>query len=101
MHAMPHRRNAIARRPSAPRWLRACALLTGAAVLAGCAMFSPDAGMEAVSEIAGQELKKDVVAIRTPDDAAAVREAVARLLSRTLTADAAVQIALLNNRGLQ
>jgi outer membrane protein TolC len=42
-----------------------------------------------------------VVAIRSPDDAEIAGNAVQRLLSRALTADAAVQIALLNNRGLQ
>ena len=103
MPAMPQLRQTprIARRPSLRRWRSAGALLAAAALLAGCAMFSPDAGMDAVSEIAGQELKKDVVAIRTPEDAAVARAAVARLLRRPLTADAAVQVALLNNRGLQ
>jgi outer membrane protein TolC len=42
-----------------------------------------------------------VIAIRSPEDAALARDAVKRLLRRTLTADAAVQIALLSNRGLQ
>jgi hypothetical protein len=45
--------------------------------------------------------KKDVVAIRSAEEAEADRAAVRRLLGRTLIADAAVQIALLNNRGLQ
>ena len=70
-------------------------------LLAGCAAFSPDGGMSFVVDTAGHELRKDVAAIRTEDDANASREAVARLLKRPLTADAAVQIALLNNRGLQ
>ena len=51
--------------------------------------------------IADQELHKDVVAIRTQDDAASAHARVQQLLKRPLTADAAVQIALLNNRGLQ
>jgi outer membrane protein TolC len=70
-------------------------------MVSGCAWFSPDAGMEVVANIADRELHKDVAAIRTPDEAEAVGIAVRRLLGRTLTADAAVQIALLNNRGLQ
>src|SRR5712671_652903 len=74
----------------------------GAALgLSACAKFSPDAGMDAVGDIAAHELKKDVAAIRTPDEAVAAATAVRRLLGRTLTADSAVQIALLNNRGLQ
>src|SRR5262249_18159984 len=43
----------------------------------------------------------DVVAMRTPEEAQAARARVAALLRRPLTADAAVQVALLNNRGLQ
>src|SRR5262249_37448308 len=42
-----------------------------------------------------------VAAIRTPEEAAAVNTRVRHLLTRPLTADGAVQIALLNNRGLQ
>ncbi len=86
-------------RPS--RRLRTPAALAGAALLTGCAWFSPDAGMDVVGDIAARELKKDVVAIRSPEEADAARHTVKRLLARTLTADAAVQIALINNRGLQ
>src|SRR5438132_2306818 len=81
--------------------LRVCAVLTTTSLLSGCAWFSPDTGMGVVAGIASQELNKDVAAIRTPDESEAVGIAVRRLLGRTLTADAAVQIALLNNRGLQ
>src|SRR5713226_2179704 len=45
--------------------------------------------------------KMDVISIRTADDVEAERNAVQRLLLRSLTVDTAVQIALLNNRGLQ
>ena len=41
------------------------------------------------------------MAIRTADDAGIARTRIERLLKRALTADNAVQIALLNNRGLQ
>jgi outer membrane protein TolC len=80
---------------------RACAALTAATLLSGCAWFSPDAGMGYVAGIADHELKKDVLAIRTPDDAEFARDVVRKLLKRQLTADSAVQIALINNRGLQ
>jgi outer membrane protein TolC len=80
---------------------RAGIALTTLAMVSGCAWFSPDAGMGVVATIADRELNKDVAAIRTPDEAEAMAIAVRRLLDRTLTADAAVQIALLNNRGLQ
>jgi outer membrane protein TolC len=80
---------------------RICLALIGAALVSGCAWFSPDAGMGVVANVAERELNKDVAGIRTSDEAEAVRLAVHRLLARPLTADAAVQVALLNNRGLQ
>jgi outer membrane protein TolC len=57
--------------------------------------------MDVVASIAGSELDKDVAALRTPEAEQAARARVSALLRRPLTADAAVQIALLNNRGLQ
>jgi outer membrane protein TolC len=80
---------------------RVCAAMAAAAALSGCANFSPDGGLSVAASIAARELEKDVVAIRTPDDALSARARVEHLLKRPLTADAAVQIALLDNRGLQ
>jgi outer membrane protein TolC len=80
------------------------AILAGLApvmVLSACTWFAPDAGMGVVSTIAQQELNKDAIAIRSPEEAQAASARVRHLLGRPLTADAAVQIALLNNRGLQ
>ncbi|AEI04588.1 outer membrane efflux protein (plasmid) [Afipia carboxidovorans OM5] len=70
-------------------------------LLSGCATFSPDRGMGVVSDIAGHTIKKDVVAIRSVDEAQHADDAVKRLLRRALNVDTAVQVALLNNRGLQ
>ena len=69
--------------------------------LGGCASFSADGGMFAVQNQTGSVLNQDVVKIRSEDDAAAAQARVKTLLSKTMTADNAVQIALLNNRGLQ
>jgi outer membrane protein TolC len=77
------------------------AALLSTLALPGCATFSPDGGMTVVANVAGETLKKDVISIRTTDDAEEARNAVQRLLRRSLTVDTAVQIALLNNRGLQ
>jgi outer membrane protein TolC len=77
------------------------AALAAALLLPGCQTFSPDGGMDTVAGIAGRALDKDVTALRTPEQAEAARARVQALLRRPLTADAAVQIALLNNRGLQ
>lgn len=74
----------------------ACGLL-----LTACQTFSPDGGMGLVADIAGHALNKDVAAMNTPEQAEAARARVLALLRRPLTAEAAVQVALLNNRGLQ
>ncbi|MGM4905148.1 TolC family protein [Tardiphaga sp. 866_E4_N2_1] len=70
-------------------------------LLAGCASFSPDRGMGVVAGVASETINKDVMAIRTPDDAQRADATVKALLRRPLTVDSAVQIALLGNRGLQ
>jgi outer membrane protein TolC len=85
---------------SGPR-LAAAGMLLSALLLSGCATFSPDGGMNVVSSVAGETIKKDVVSIRTQDDAQRANASVQALLRRTLSVDTAVQIALLNNRGLQ
>jgi outer membrane protein TolC len=69
--------------------------------LSGCATFSSDGGMNVVANVAGETIQKDVVAIHSDEEAESARNAVQRLLRRPLTVDAAVQIALLNNKGLQ
>ena len=75
--------------------------LTIALLLSGCASFSPDAGMSVVASVARETIGKDVAAIRSVDDAVRANATVKVLLRRPLTVDTAVQIALLNNRGLQ
>jgi outer membrane protein TolC len=79
----------------------ALAVLAGTLTLGACSTFSPDGGMSVAANVADQELHKNVVAIRTQDDASSVRARIQHLLKRPLTADSAVQIALLNNLGLQ
>jgi outer membrane protein TolC len=77
------------------------AALLVTALLSGCTSFSGDQGMDAVSDMTKSSLRMDAVALSSDDDIAATREAVATLLKRPLRMDAAVQIALLNNRELQ
>jgi outer membrane protein TolC len=69
--------------------------------LGGCASFSPDAGMSAVNSIVGRELRSDALKVSTDEESAAARARVLRLLRSTLSPDAAVRVALLNNKGLQ
>src|ERR1700681_1644406 len=63
-----------------------------AGLLAGCAGLSPDGGMSAVQDIAGAALERQVVALRSPDNAEAARAAMRGLLKRPLSANAAVQV---------
>lgn len=83
------------------RLAKAPLVAAAAAALAACASVSPDGGMSPVVSRVSLELGKDAAKIVTPADAVAAQGRVRSLLSRPLTADAAVQIALLNNRGLQ
>ncbi|TFV36197.1 TolC family protein [Bradyrhizobium frederickii] len=76
-------------------------LILTAFSVSGCAAFSPDSGMSAVSELTSRTIDKDVAFVRTADGAGAVEARVRQLLARTLSAESAVQIALLNNKGLQ
>lgn len=101
--SVPHcsRPAALWRRAKLWRVASRAAVPTLALGLSACASLSPDGGMSVPANIAGNHLRKEVVALRSEDDAARASERVARLLKRTLTADAAVEIALTNNRGLQ
>ena len=66
-------------------------------LLAGCAQFSADGGLNKVATLAAQPLARI-------DDAASAGLAASEtrsLLAAPLTADAAVRVALLNNRALQ
>ncbi|GAB3540444.1 TolC family protein [Noviherbaspirillum agri] len=69
-----------------------------ALVLAGCATFSQDGGMNAVSGMAQERTGQAVQVSRSASD---VDGPVRQLLGTPLTPDTAVQLALLNNKGLQ
>ena len=86
--------------PRRPR-KRLAALLASAALLGGCASFSPDGGFAPVQQTAKDRLGKDLHWARSDADREAIDQRVRELLAGPLSADDAVQIALLNNRGLQ
>ena len=71
------------------------------AVLAGCASFSPDAGFSSIESAAKDKLGKDVRWARSDADVDTIDRRVRELLAKPLSVDDAVQVALLNNRGLQ
>jgi outer membrane protein TolC len=71
-------------------------------VLGGCASFSRDGGLDAVSTMTSERIGQDVRLHETGDAAGAEAHAeAARLLAQPLTPDAAVRVALLNNRALR
>lgn len=73
----------------------------GLLVLGGCKTISPDGGLSEVAEITSVAIQQDVVAVRDEETLLKVDQRVKTLLARPLTADAAVQVALLRNAGLQ
>jgi outer membrane protein TolC len=81
---------------------RTAGILAAVLFLGGCATFSRDGGFDAVSSAASERgLMERPVWIRSDEDAKRARETVAKLLDGPVSADAAVQVALLNNPGLQ
>lgn len=84
-----------------PARLAFVATALGSVLLASCATLSKDAGFGEVQRIASERIGKDVSWQRTDDDTQSARATVKQLLGQELSADDAVQVALLNNRGLQ
>jgi outer membrane protein TolC len=70
-------------------------------LLGGCATFSDDGRFGPVADTAKKYTGQELRWARNPDELESIERRVAELLSQPLTADSAVQIALLNNRGLQ
>lgn len=70
-------------------------------VLAGCATFSEDGGFARVEEIAQARLGQKPTWQRTEAEVVSAQAKAGELLARPLSAEDAVQLALLNNRGLQ
>jgi outer membrane protein TolC len=78
--------------------IAACALTT---MLAGCVSVSPDRGMSMVASSIDGKLRKQVVKLDSAVIAGQSHARITNVLKRPLSAGAAVQIALLNNRSLQ
>lgn len=81
--------------------IRLTAAAIAALTLAGCASFSPDGGFDQVGQLARERVGQAPSYQRTAAQADAARSRVAELLQQPLTADGAVEIALLNNKDLQ
>jgi outer membrane protein TolC len=85
--------------PFIPRTLTLAVL--SAALLGGCVSFSPDGGFDAVQSATQSRIQKDVVWTRDDASRSQAQARIDALLAKPLSADDAVQIALLNNPGLQ
>ncbi|MCC6357393.1 MAG: TolC family protein [Phycisphaerales bacterium] len=70
-------------------------------MLAGCGSVPRDAGFGTVEKLVYEGIGQRAVWNRDTDADAAVAESIQALLAKEMTADAAVQVALLNNRSLQ
>ena len=79
----------------------AALLCLAAAGLGGCAQLGADGGLAPVQQLTQQRLGAPLQAQNTDEDTRAAQQRVATLLQQPLDADAAVQLALLNHRGLQ
>ncbi len=77
-------------------------LAAGVAVLlAGCSTLPADGGFDAVAQLTKERTGQPVRWQRTEADTGAARQRVAELLVQPLSAESAVELALLNNPGLQ
>jgi outer membrane protein TolC len=70
-------------------------------VLTGCASFSQDGGFDSVDKLTKDRIGQSPSYQRSAEQADSAAMRVAELLKQPLTADAAVEVALLNNKELQ
>lgn len=77
-------------------------LVSAGMALGGCATFSKDAGFDSVKQITQQSVPQQIAWPRTEAEQSVIAARVQELLQAPhMDADCAVQIALLNNKGLQ
>ncbi|HSB22445.1 MAG TPA: TolC family protein [Burkholderiaceae bacterium] len=100
MHNRFHQRVSRPYAPGAGAFRLTAAALASLA-LAGCASFSGDGGFAAVDQLTKARIDRAPSYQRTAEQADSARARVAELLKQPLSADSAVEIALLNNKDLQ
>jgi outer membrane protein TolC len=76
-------------------------VVLAAILMTGCASFSADGGLDAVSANTKARTGDPVKLQKSTADRDAARADLTKLLAEPLTADSAVRIALMNNQGLQ
>ena len=77
------------------------ALAAATLLLAGCASFPTDGGFGAVQQLTRERTGQTPTRLTQPAEQATAQARIAELLKQPLSADSAVEVALLNNRGLQ
>lgn len=70
-------------------------------LLSGCATFSKDGGLDSVKETSQRYIKQDIAWPKSQDEQSVISQRLAELRIQKLDVESAVQIALLNNKGLQ
>lgn len=81
--------------------IRLTAVAMAGLVLTGCASFSQDGGFDSVDKLTKDRIGQSPSYQRSADQADSAATRVADLLKQPLTADSAVEVALLNNKDLQ
>lgn len=81
--------------------MRHTAAAVAATFLVGCASFSPDGGMTRVSDLTKERTGQLAAWQRSQAEADVANGRVQELLKQPLTVENAVELALLNNKGLQ
>jgi len=71
------------------------------AILSSCATLPSDGGMSNIKQSTKLHIGKDIELVKTEDEQQAITARTDELLQAPLTVEDAVQIALLNNKGLQ
>ena len=69
--------------------------------LGGCASLSEDGGLSSVQSMTKERIGQEVKWVKSDEDANSVATIIKPLLTKSLSVDDAVKIALLNNKGLQ
>ena len=81
--------------------MRSTAAASAVLVLAGCASFSPDGGAGRVAELTRERTGHAPSYQRSVDEVGSAQARAAELVKQPLSPDSAVELAFLNNRGLQ
>jgi len=84
-----------------PARTKAAPLVLALFVLSGCASFSKDGGLNDVKSLAEKHIAQEVVWSKTAAQQQSSADRVTELLQKRLDVEQAVQVALLNNKGLQ